>query len=117
MKYIFTTCLFCFFIETLDAAQPFGVRDTCIIPSAFTPNEDGQNDEFIIPCLEKEPKNESELWIFTEWGERILNDKPYLNNWSGDTRRSHPLPDGTYYYIFKLNPRAETQRGFVTIFR
>ena len=31
--------------------------------------------------------------------------------------RSRPLPDGTYYYIFKLNPRAETQRGFITIFR
>lgn len=116
MKYLFLTCLFCVFFGTLNAAQILFLQDTCIVPSVITPNDDGQNDEFVIPCLEKEDNKESELWIFTEWGERILYAKPYTNGWRGDTK-GNPLPDGTYYYIFRLNARAETQRGFVTIFR
>ena len=116
MKYLFLTSLLCVFLETLHAAQACFSQDTCVIPSAFTPNDDGQNDVFVIPCLEKELKNESELWIFTEWGERIVYAKPYRNQWGGDTK-GYPLPDGTYYYIFRLNTRSEVQRGFVTIFR
>ena len=116
MKYLFITCFFCAFLGSLHASQPFGLQDTCIIPSAITPNDDGLNDEFIIPCIAMDNTNESELWIFTEWGERILYAKPYTNGWRGDTK-GQPLPDGTYYYIFRLNSRAETQRGFVAIFR
>lgn len=116
MKSLFLTCLFCVFYKTLSAALPPFLHDTCVVPSAFTPNDDGQNDEFVIPCLEKENNNESELWIFTEWGERIVYAKPYTNQWRGDSK-GQPLPDGTYYYIFRLNVRSEPQRGFVTIFR
>jgi gliding motility-associated-like protein len=116
MKYLFLTPLFCIFLQKLNAVPTYSVRDTCIIPTAFTPNDDGQNDEFIIPCLEREVKNESELWVFTEWGERILHEKPYTNTWTGDSK-GKPLPDGTYYYIFRLKARSEIQRGFVTIFR
>jgi gliding motility-associated-like protein len=116
MKYLLFTALFCAFYVSLQAAQPTVAQDTCIIPSAITPNDDGQNDEFVIPCIAKDHTNESELWIFTQWGERILYAKPYANTWRGDTK-GLPLPDGTYYYIFRLNVRSVTQRGFVTIFR
>ena len=116
MKYLFCSFLFCVFCAPLQAAQLSSAQDTCIIPSAITPNDDGLNDEFIIPCIVKDPSNESELWIFTQWGERILYAKPYTNTWRGDTK-GLPLPDGTYYYIFRLNVRSVTQRGFVTIFR
>lgn len=116
MKYLLSTCFFCIFFGSLNAARlPFS-QDTCLIPSAITPNDDGLNDEFVIPCITSDRTNESELWIFTEWGERILYAKPYMNSWRGDTKGA-PLPDGTYYYIFRLNSRSETQRGFVAIFR
>ena len=116
MKYLFCTFLFCAFWGSLQAAQPTFAQDTCIIPSAITPNDDGQHDEFVIPCIAKDHTNESELWIFTQWGERILYAKPYTNGWRGDTK-GLPLPDGSYYYIFRLNTRSVTQRGFVAIFR
>ncbi len=116
MRYILMTCLFCTYFGTLHAAQNQISQDTCIIPSAFTPNDDGQNDEFVIHCIANDHTNESELLIFTEWGERIANFKPYRNDWRGVTR-DKPLPDGTYYYIFRLNPRSEIRRGFVEIFR
>ncbi len=116
MKSLIFICLFCTFYGALNAASLYFVQDTCIIPSAFTPNDDGLNDEFIITCITKDPTNQSELWIFTEWGERIVYAKPYRNDWRGDTK-GLPLPDGTYYYIFRLNTRSVIQRGFVTIFR
>ena len=116
MKYLFCICLFSFTSVSLHATSQTFALDTCLIPSAITPNDDGQNDEFVIPCIAKDHTNESELWIFTQWGERILYAKPYTNGWQGDTK-GLPLPDGTYYYIFRLNTRSVTQRGFVTIFR
>jgi gliding motility-associated-like protein len=116
MKFLVFTCFFCASLGSLNAAQIISFQDTCIIPTAITPNEDGLNDEFVIPCITNEPANESELWVFTEWGERILYAKPYTNGWRGDTK-GKPLPDGTYYYIFRLNTRSAIQRGFVAIFR
>ena len=31
----------------------FAAKDTCSIPTLITPNDDGQNDVLIIPCLPK----------------------------------------------------------------
>jgi gliding motility-associated-like protein len=91
--------------------------DTCRIPTLITPNEDGQNDELIIPCLPTNKNdNQSELYIFNEWGDRVAYFKPYLNDWSG-TYSSKPLPDGTYFYIFRFTPSTVAQRGYITIFR
>jgi gliding motility-associated-like protein len=97
--------------------QYFITTDTCRIPTLITPNDDGQNDELIIPCLPKnKADNQSELFIFSEWGERVAFYKPYLNEWEG-TFKSRPLPDGTYFYIFRLTPTSDAQRGYITIFR
>lgn len=91
--------------------------DTCQIPTLITPNDDGKNDDLIIPCLPANPNdNKSELYIFNEWGDRVAYYKPYLNDWSG-TYSSRPLPDGTYFYIFSLTPTTAKQRGYITIFR
>ena len=99
------------------SSQHFTDMDTCRIPTLITPNDDGQNDELIIPCLPKnKADNQSELFIFSEWGERVALFKPYLNEWDG-TARSRPLPDGTYFYIFRLTPTSDAQRGYITIFR
>jgi gliding motility-associated-like protein len=106
------------FITSLYAfPQNTAAIDTCRIPTLITPNEDGQNDDLVIPCIPKDiANNKSELLVFSEWGERVAFYKPYLNDWSG-TYRSGPLPDGTYFYIFRLNPSVEPQRGYITIFR
>lgn len=96
-------------------AQGFVSKDSCTIPSVITPNDDGLNDELKIPCL-SDDNPDSEIMIFNEWGDRIYYAKPYRNNWKG-TYKSYPLPDGTYFYVFKHNSYASANKGSVTIFR
>ncbi|TDO23585.1 Ig-like domain-containing protein [Sediminibacterium goheungense] len=71
------------------------------IPTGFSPNRDGVNDNFVIT----RPFNTNiSLEIFNRWGNRVYRDDNYQNNWGG--RGNQPnrilgdeLPDGTYYYI------------------
>ncbi len=119
MKASLIVALFFSFLTTaLCANAPnLSATDTCQIPTLITPNEDGKNDELLIPCLPVNPNdNKSELYIFNEWGDRVAYYKPYLNDWGG-TYSSRPLPDGTYFYIFSLTPTTPKQRGYITIFR
>ncbi len=76
------------------------------IPNAFTPNEDGINDFFIVPGIEAYPENT--LQVFNIQGEVVFQSSPYLNDWDG-TLNSGSLPgikaivpDGTYYYVLSL---------------
>jgi gliding motility-associated-like protein len=89
------------------------VRGTHII----TPNNDGVNDGFVIEGLDpNSPNNRSELYIYSQWGEQVYKANPYKNEWKG-TYKELPLPEGTYYYIFKLNPDAIPKKGFVSILK
>ena len=115
-KYYFYSILLFFYIPDLSLkAQGIVSADTCIIPSVITPNDDGLYDEFRIPCLAND-NPDSELFIFNEWGDRILFASPYKNNWQG-TYKNQPLPDGTYFYIFKKSKAAAVQRGYIVVFR
>ncbi len=109
---------FSFFTSSIYGTSSYlPAMDTCRVPTLITPNDDGQNDELIIPCVPvNKNDNQSELFVFNEWGERVLYNKPYFNDWTG-TYRGQPLPDGTYFYIFRLSPATEAQRGYITIFR
>jgi gliding motility-associated-like protein len=110
-----------FFYSKNTHSQPIGVKtspvDTCKVPTVITPNGDGENDIWEIPCLPADDKlNKSELYIFSEWGEQLAYHRPYKNTWDG-TYKGAPLPDGTYFYIFKFAPDAPAQRGYLTLFR
>ena len=83
-----------------------------VIPNVFTPNDDGKNDTFTIPGIEK---YESEITILNRWGGTIYTSKGYKNDWKGDG-----LNEGTYYYVIKLKPNAgrwETYTGYITLLR
>jgi gliding motility-associated-like protein len=98
-------------LNVLDAA-PKQVLDEVI-----TPNNDGVNDALIVEGLDiNDPKNKSSLFIFNQWGEIVHKASPYLNNWKG-TYNDVPLPQGTYYVIFKITPESEPVKTFVTILR
>ncbi|NJN32895.1 MAG: gliding motility-associated C-terminal domain-containing protein [Saprospiraceae bacterium] len=119
MNKIHLKLLICFIFslstDLLLKAQGVVGSDSCKVPTIITPNDDGSNDELRIPCL-TDDNPDSELFIMNEWGDRVFFASPYRNNWRG-TYKDQPLPDGTYFYIFKKTKNAQAQTGYTTIFR
>ena len=88
----------------------------CMGPSIITPNADGVNDQFVIPCINSGLFVNNELVIYNEWGDEVHYAQPYDNTWSG-TRNGDPLPSGTYYYVFRPDELRDATKGFLIIQR
>lgn len=65
------------------------------IPNAFTPNNDGINDYFIVKHSEY---FEFYLTIFNRWGEMIYSTTDLDFRWNG-RYKGEDVPAGTYYYL------------------
>ncbi len=88
---------------------------SCFVPNIITPNGDGINDVFTVPCLSEYPDHE--LSIFNRWGDEVFRASPYKNNWEG-THKFSPLPPGTYFYVLALtDDPLEQLSGYFTIVR
>lgn len=85
----------------------------CDIPNIFTPNEDGVNDVFEVPCLGT--NQVAELIVFNRWGDWVYESDNYQNQWDG-THKGEALPDGTYFYIIRIE-NEEPMQGSVEIRR
>jgi gliding motility-associated-like protein len=79
------------------------------IPNVFSPNNDGMNDSFNIENIEF---FQNEVTVFNRWGQALLEAKNYRNTW-----RAIDVPDGTYYYVVRLNNDGREYTGHVTILR
>ena len=87
----------------------------CWIPNIMTPNGDGDNDAFVVPCLDAYPDNE--IRVYNRWGDLVYRKNGYANDWEG-TFNGALLPSGTYFYIIRLAPEdTEETQGYFTIFR
>ncbi|MBT8234434.1 MAG: gliding motility-associated C-terminal domain-containing protein [Bacteroidia bacterium] len=86
----------------------------CFAGNIITPNGDGYNDAFIIPCLESGDYDDNSVIIFNQWGDEVFSASPYLNNWEG-TFQNNKLPSGTYYYILNLGAQARPIQGFIIL--
>lgn len=86
----------------------------CIYPTIITPNDDGTNDAFVIPCIEN--GIDIELTVFNEWGSQVFHADRYRNDWEG-TYNNDPLPVGTYYYVIKNLTDDSISNGFLIIQR
>jgi gliding motility-associated-like protein len=96
----------------LVSLQVDGMGD-CDPPNIFTPNGDGVNDYFSIPCLDIAPR--AYLAVFNRWGDQVYESDRYGNQWDG-RHNGQALPDGTYFYILKIDNQAAVQ-GSVEIRR
>lgn len=93
-----------------------GNASECFAPTIITPNGDGMNDAFVIPCIESGLYNNNELFVYNQWGDEVYTAQTYANDWQG-TFNGSDLPTGTYYYIFKPNPQTEPIKGFLILER
>ncbi|MGK0174747.1 MAG: gliding motility-associated-like protein, partial [Ulvibacter sp.] len=82
------------------------------IPTGFSPNGDGVNDELIIQGILANPQ--SELMIFDRMGKKVLSEKGYQNDWDGTAKSGALLPRDTYFYILEI-PGATSFKGSIEI--
>ncbi len=101
--------------------EPDLTEDCDDVPNGITPNDDGKNDAFVFDILLNNLPDafpDNEMVIFNRWGDEVFHAKPYLNDWRGTNKNGKDLPQGTYYYILRLNiENGEIIEGDVTILR
>jgi gliding motility-associated-like protein len=88
--------------------------------NGITPNGDGLNETLVFDQLEDAPDEypDNELIVFNRWGDIVFRAQPYQNDWGGTNQKGGDLPDGTYYYILRLNVGdGGIIKGDVTILR
>lgn len=92
-----------------------------ILPNAFTPNADGQNELFVPRgrCFVERV----DFKIFNRWGQLVFETEDPALNWDGNNLNGDPLPDGTYHYVGKVFERrlegvvqaAEPVSGYIEL--
>lgn len=91
------------------------------IPNAFSPDNDGVNEYWIIQGLGQFPDHQ--LTIYSRWETLVLREAPYKNDWNGELRASYSnsneqnLPEGTYFYILDLGNGQPPLKGFIYLKR
>ncbi|WP_143592103.1 T9SS type B sorting domain-containing protein, partial [Tenacibaculum holothuriorum] len=87
----------------------------------FTPDGDGNNDTFVINCIENYPNNTLE--IYNRWGNIVYKKVKYDNTWRGVSNgratfiEGDKLPVGTYFYILNLGDGSKPRTGWLYINR
>ena len=80
------------------------------LPTGYTPNSDGYNDDYDIHGIENYPQNT--FIVFNRWGNEVYKKENYRNHdWKGDNSNGKALPDGTYYVILLINDGSKMTRN------
>lgn len=86
------------------------------IPNAFSPGNDGMNDQFRI---RGNTLTSVHMEIFDRWGEKIFETDDLQNGWDG-TYKGSPASPGVYVYHLRAtcyNLEIFTRKGNVTLLR
>ena len=94
------------------------------LPNVFTPNNDGQNDEF-TPFLPFRFIERIDMKVFNNWGNLVFETTDPFIRWDGtDQQSGEDLAQGTYYYVCDVfeqtvggEVKGEQLSGFIHIFR
>ncbi|MTI40605.1 HYR domain-containing protein [Fulvivirga lutimaris] len=88
------------------------------IPKLLTPNNDGNNDIWLLEGIENFPDNE--VVVVDRWGSEIFKATGYDNQrvvWDGTNQNGKIVPTGTYFYYIsvKTNSSNQKKQGFIEI--
>ncbi|MEI6049788.1 MAG: gliding motility-associated C-terminal domain-containing protein [Bacteroidota bacterium] len=94
------------------------------IPRAFSPNNDGFNNTFIITGLDL-INQIAELKIVNGAGKEVFLtsnlDRQIWTDWDGKNSKGFDLPEGTYYYLLKVTSKGNghvfKRSGFIVLKR
>ena len=81
------------------------------IPNAFTPNNDGINDTWVITGLNS---NQTLVRVFNRYGSLIFENRGYSKPWDG-SYEGKKLPAGVYYYVINLPDNKQVLKGWLSL--
>ncbi|MCH2226055.1 MAG: gliding motility-associated C-terminal domain-containing protein, partial [Crocinitomicaceae bacterium] len=87
-----------------------------VLPTAFTPNGDGENDEFII---RGGPFEAADFKVYNNWGQLVFSTTDANIGWDG-TYKGEDVPVGVYTWTFEViivGNRSIIKEGDVTLMR
>jgi gliding motility-associated-like protein len=104
-----------------------------VVPNVFSPNHDGNNDNFVLQVQGVDLLESLGVEIFNRWGMEVGSRKTEVGSgipasagmtelvlWDGRTTSGIPVPEGTYFYVItytKLTGETESLKGSVTLLR
>ena len=71
----------------------------CYVPNAFTPNNDGLNDEFLVKGTFIQTYR---MKIYDRWGTKIFESNDQYKGWDGKFK-GKLCPLGEYLFILSVN--------------
>ncbi len=89
-----------------------------VLYTAFSPNQDGVNDTWVIDNITVAPNDINEISFFNIWGQEIKSYTNYDNRvsvWDGKNNNGVDLPAGTYYFVLTLS--YITHSGYIELTR
>ena len=104
----------------------YGRACELFVPDAFSPNNDGVHDTYMIYCINHFPN--AKIYIFDQLGNKLFEKANYgnLEVWGTDEKawwngradrgggRGDLVPPGTYYYVLDLG-NGEVKKSFVFV--
>ncbi|MFT4758480.1 MAG: gliding motility-associated-like protein [Paraglaciecola sp.] len=99
------------FVKNLDCDYPF-----VFVPSAFSPNGDNENDEFLVRGVNIEEMN---ITIFNRWGQKVFETNNQEEGWGGTFKGELLAPDvyGYYLTVKCFNGKENFKKGNVSLLR
>ncbi len=88
-----------------------------VVFSGVTPNNDGQNDRWIIDNISEFPNNH--ITIYNRWGTQLFDVQGYDNitkYWPTD-EMLNKLVSSTYFYIIELGDGSKPLKGWVELIK
>ena len=86
------------------------------ISTAFSPNNDGINESWMIAGIED--YNRADISVYSRWGVKVYESRGLYEPWDGTSLNGNDLPPATYYYIIQLNDgRGTKYDGDVSIIK
>lgn len=72
-------------------------ESSLLVPNVFTPNGDGQNEEFRVAY---KSINSFEAWVYNRWGRKVFYWNDPQKGWDGNINGKKATP-GPYFYVIK----------------
>jgi gliding motility-associated-like protein len=105
----------CIYRDTVKVIVDY--RDNLLIPSGFTPNNDGRNDVFKV--INASFQRLMEFRVFNRWGQEIFTTTDITDGWDGKWKGVEQ-PVGNYQYLIRVaypDGNVETYKGDINLIR